>query len=244
MMTNLSEYTIILPTRNESHNIRKFLRSIPESIKLVVVDASKDDTAEIIIEQRCVNTSVIKEYCSVTQARKIGSDFAQTKWLIFTDADIIFAPDYFKKIITYTGYDLIYGPKLSEGDYSVYYKLFSHGQYLIDSLGVPAASGSNCIITKEAYTKSGGFDIELTCNEDSELAWRVKQTGYKALYDPKLVVYATDHRRLEMGMIRKTLHSIIRCSLLYFKLMPQKWCRYDWGYWSGKLKDTAIEDGN
>jgi len=26
--------------------------------------------------------------------------------------------------------------------------------------------------------------------------------------------------------------------------MPQKWCRYDWGYWSGKLKDTAIEDGN
>jgi len=244
MMTNLSEYTIILPTRNESHNIRKFLRSIPESIKLVVVDASKDDTAEIIIEQRCVNTSVIKEYCSVTQARKIGSDFAQTKWLIFTDADIIFAPDYFKKIITYTGYDLIYGPKLSEGDYSVYYKLFSHGQYLIDSLGVPAASGSNCIITKEAYIKSGGFDIELTCNEDSELAWRVKQTGYKALYDPKLVVYATDHRRLEMGMIRKTLHSIIRCSLLYFKLMPQKWCRYDWGYWSGKLKDTAIEDGN
>jgi len=244
MMTNLSEYTIILPTRNESHNIRKFLRSIPESIKLVVVDASKDDTAEIIIEQRCVNTSVIKEYCSVTQARKIGSDFAQTKWLIFTDADIIFAPDYFKKIITYTGYDLIYGPKLSEGDYSVYYKLFSHGQYLIDSLGVPAASGSNCIITKEAYTKSGGFDIELTCNEDSELAWRVKQTGYKALYDPKLVVYATDHRRLEMGMIRKTLHSIIRCSLLYFKLMPQKWRRYDWGYWSGKLKDTAIEDGN
>jgi len=243
-MTNLSEYTIILPTRNESHNIRKFLRSIPESIKLVVVDASKDDTAEIIIEQRCVNTSVIKEYCSVTQARKIGSDFAQTKWLIFTDADIIFAPDYFKKIITYTGYDLIYGPKLSEGDYSVYYKLFSHGQYLIDSLGVPAASGSNCIITKEAYTKSGGFDIELTCNEDSELAWRVKQTGYKALYDPKLVVYATDHRRLEMGMIRKTLHSIIRCSLLYFKLMPQKWRRYDWGYWSGKLKDTAIEDGN
>jgi len=96
MMTNLSEYTIILPTRNESHNIRKFLRSIPESIKLVVVDASKDDTAE---EQRFVNTSVIKEYCSVTQARKIGSDFAQTKWLIFTEADIEFAPDYFKKLL-------------------------------------------------------------------------------------------------------------------------------------------------
>jgi glycosyltransferase involved in cell wall biosynthesis len=244
MMKDLSQFTIILPTRDESHNIRKFLRSVPKKIKLVVVDASRDDTAEIILEERPLYTSVIKEFCSVTEARKIGSEFAQTKWLVFTDADIEFAPDFFDKLITYSGYDLIYGPKLSYGDYSAYYKLFSHGQYLIDSLGVPAASGSNCIITKEAYLKSGGFDIELTCNEDSELAWRVKQSGYKALYDPKLIVYATDHRRLEMGIIRKTLHSIIRCSLLYFRLMPQKWRKYDWGYWSGKLKDPVTEDGN
>lgn len=232
MIKNLNEFTIILPTRNESQNIGKFLRSIPKEIKLVVVDASDDDTAEIISIQRPLNTFVVKDYSSITEARKIGSEFAETKWLIFTDADIEFADNYFDKILNFNGYDLIYGPKLSIGDYSTYYKLFSHGQYIIDSLGVPAASGSNCIITKEAYAKSGGFDVELTCNEDSELAWRVKQSGYKAFYDPKLVVYATDHRRLEMGMIRKTLHSITRCSLLYFNLMPKKWRGYDWGYWS------------
>lgn len=177
MNNNLCDYTIILPTKNESHNIREFLSSIPKGIKLVVIDASDNYTAEIIIQEKPLNTSVIKECCSVTEARKIGSDFAQTKWLIFTDADIEFAPGYFDKILTHCRYDLVYGPKLSEGDYSIYYKLFSHGQYLIDSLGLPAASGSNCIITKEAYDKSGGFDIELTCNEDSELAWRIKQTG-------------------------------------------------------------------
>ncbi len=228
-MKDLVDFTIILPTRDKSHNIRKFLRSVPKNIKLVAVDASRDETAEIILGERPLYTWVIKEFCSVTEARKIGSEFARTKWLVFTDADIEFAPGFFDKLITYSGYDLIYGPKLSNGDYSVYYKLFSHGQYLIDSLGVPAVSGSNCIITKEAYVKSGGFDIELICNEESEFAWRVKQTGYKALYDPKLIVYAADHRRREMGMIRKTLHSIIRCSLLYFRLMPQKWRRYDWG---------------
>ncbi|MEM7008940.1 MAG: glycosyltransferase [Thermodesulfobacteriota bacterium] len=232
MMKNIEEFTIILPTRNEAHNIGKFLKSIPEEIKLIVVDSSEDETAEIIAEQRALNTSVIKELCSVTQARQIGSDFAKTKWLIFTDADIEFAPGYFDKLLEYEGYDLIYGPKLSAGEYATYYKLFSHGQYIIDSIGVPAASGSNCIITKGAYEKSGGFDLELTCNEDSELAWRVKQNGYKPLYDPKLVVYATDHRRLEMGLIRKTLHSITRCSLLYFNLIPRRWRSYDWGYWS------------
>jgi len=232
MTNDLREFTIVLPTRNESQNIGKFLRSIPKDIKLVVVDASTDDTAKIILKERSRNTSVIKDYSSVAQARKIGSEFAQTKWLIFTDADIEFETNYFIKIFNYNEYDLIYGPKLSVGDYSIYYKLFSHGQYLIDSLGVPAASGSNCIITKEAYEKSGGFDIELTCNEDSELAWRAKQSGHKALYDPKLIVYATDHRRLEMGMVRKTLHSITRCSLLYFNLLPKRWRGYNWGYWS------------
>ena len=232
MMKNLSEFSIVLPTRNESENIGKFLKSIPNSIKLIVVDASEDNTAEIINKERPENTWIIKDFCSVTEARKIGSDFAQTKWLIFSDADIEFSSDYFDRIVDYSGYDLIYGPKLSIGDYSRYYKLFSHGQYIIDTLGVPAASGSNCIITKDAYDKSGGVDLELTCNEDSELAWRVKQSGYKAYYDPKLIVYATDHRRLEMGIIRKTLHSITRCSLLYFNLIPRRWRSYDWGYWS------------
>jgi membrane-associated phospholipid phosphatase len=35
-----------------------------------------------------------------------------------------------------------------------------------------------------------------------------------------LVVYAETYRRLERGMIRKTLHSITRCSALYFNLIP------------------------
>ena len=126
MMKNLSEFTIILPTRNESQNIGKFLKSIPNDIKLVVVDASEDNTAEIIHKERPENTWIIKDFCTVTEARKIGSDFARTKWLIFTDADIEFESDYFEKILNFTGYDLIYGPKLSIGDYSIYYKLFSH----------------------------------------------------------------------------------------------------------------------
>lgn len=121
MNNNLCDYTIILPTKNESHNIREFLSSIPKGIKLVVIDASDNYTAEIIIQEKPLNTSVIKECCSVTEARKIGSDFAQTKWLIFTDADIEFAPGYFDKILTHCRYDLVYGPKLSERDYSIYY---------------------------------------------------------------------------------------------------------------------------
>jgi hypothetical protein len=66
--------------------------------------------------------------------------------------------------------------------------------------------------------------------------WRVKRRGYPVLFAPDLIVYARDHRRLEQGTARKTLHSISRCLLLYFNLMPARWRSHDWGYWS-KTRD-------
>ncbi|MGH8581125.1 MAG: glycosyltransferase, partial [Gammaproteobacteria bacterium] len=37
---NLSELTVIVPTRNEEKNIPRFLASVPEAVELIVVDAS------------------------------------------------------------------------------------------------------------------------------------------------------------------------------------------------------------
>jgi hypothetical protein len=79
---------------------------------------------------------------------------------------------------------------------------------------------------------AGGFDPELICNEDSELVWRIKRAGFRLRFAPDVPVYATDHRRLERGLTRKTLHSIFRCLLLYTDLLPSHWRRADWGYWS------------
>lgn len=238
------EITIIVPTRNEERNIRKFLSSVPDSVNLIVVDAGEDGTADIVSSARPHYTKVIRDPGTVTEARKIGADNATTPWLLFTDADVIFHDDYFINLARFEQYDLIYGPKLSLDFYKTYYKWFAYGQYLIHLLGVPAASGSNCLVRKKAYLESGGFDLRLTCNEDSEFAWRVKQTGYKAAYAFNLVVYAGDHRRLDRGMIKKTLHSITRCTALYFDIIPDKWRSYDWGYWSGYNTNRELRNGN
>jgi len=75
-----------------------------------------------------------------------------------------------------------------------------------------------------------GFDPELSCNEDSELAWRIKRAGYRVDFDPKLRGYATDHRTgLNRGVWRKTMHSLLRCLLLYLDLMPSRWRGHDLG---------------
>jgi glycosyltransferase involved in cell wall biosynthesis len=232
MSIKLDDITIILPTLNEERNVGPFLSTIPSSVTLLVVDASEDSTPDLITSLRPKKTLVLRHPGCVTEARQLGAEAAQTPWLLFTDADIIFASDFFERLQKYDGHEVIYGPKLSSDGFQRYYQWFARGQQLLHSVGIPAASGSNLMISRRALMALGGFDLRLVCNEDSEIAWRAKRKGYSTMFASDLVVYARDHRRLELGRIRKTLHSVIRCGLLYFDLMPNGWRSQDWGYWS------------
>ncbi len=228
----LSQLTIIVPTRNEAHNIPAFLSSLPTSATLIVVDASQDATTDLIMTLRPDRTLVIRHSGKITEARQMGAEAARTSWLLFTDADVVFAPDYFERLPIYQNYDALYGPKLSTDFFIRYYQWFGCGQCLLQRLGVPAVSGSNLLVNRRAFMAVGGFDLRLTCNEDSELGWRVQRGGYQIAFAPDLVVYARDHRRLRLGLVRKTLHSLTRCLLLYLNLIPTRWRSRDWGYWA------------
>jgi glycosyltransferase involved in cell wall biosynthesis len=229
MFDNVS---VIVPTRNEAHNILPFMRSIPDPIPLVVVDSSDDDTPNLVKSHRPDNTLLLRRSVRISEARQLGAEAARTGWFLFTDADIIFAPDYFDRLPGALTHDLIYGPKYSADEaYWRYYRWFSRGQGLAHKIGIPAASGSNLLIRREAFFASGGFDLELTCNEDTEIVWRVRRSGYSVHFTPELKVYARDHRRLDRGVIRKTAHSLVRSLLLYFNLMPSRLRGQDWGYW-------------
>jgi glycosyltransferase involved in cell wall biosynthesis len=228
----LDDLTIVVPTRDEAQNIGPFLRSLPDLVSLVVVDASRDETPDLVMQQRPERTQVIRHPGSVTIARQIGAQAATTSWLLFTDADVSFAPTYFRNLQSYGDEDALYGPKRSLGSFTHYYRWFALGQGLSHRLGVPAATGSNLLVRREVFFAIGGFDCSLVCNEDSELGWRIQRRGYRIHFAPDLVVYERDHRRLQQGATAKTLHSLVRCALLYTNLMPSRWRTSDWGYWS------------
>jgi glycosyltransferase involved in cell wall biosynthesis len=241
----LHTVTIIVPTRNEAHNIGPFLDSIPSHLRLIVVDASDDETPHLILTRRPQATQVLCHAANVTEARQIGAEAATTTWLLFTDADITFAPDYFTRLPRYLGlgYGALYGATASQTAYQAYYHWFSRGQALADSFGIPAVSGSNLLIRRDVFQAIGGFDLRLTCNEDSEIGWRVKRQGYWIRFVPQLLVYAHDHRRLvQQGQIGKTVHSLLRCALLWSGLMPPSWRQHDWGYWSNCRHDRLQKD--
>ncbi len=228
----LAQVAVIVPTRNEAANIGEFLRSIPLQLPLVVVDASSDETVAIIQQQRPLHTTIIRHPGNVTTARQVGAEAAQAEWLLFTDADISFAPDYFTNLPAYLHLDAVYGPKQSLDAYAAYYRRFSRGQQWLHQMGIPAVSGSNLLVRRSVLQAVGGFDLSLTVNEDSELGWRIKRQGYQIGFAPDLVVYARDQRRLAYGRLRKTTHTLLRCALLYTGLMPVSWRSHDWGYWA------------
>ncbi|MDH7488200.1 MAG: glycosyltransferase [Anaerolineae bacterium] len=220
---NLDDVTIVLPTKDEAHNIATFLRSLPSQPWLVVVDSSRDCTPEIVAERRPSRTLVVRQQVNVTHARQLGARVAETPWILFTDADVVFGPSYFSHLRRWEGVGAVYGPKASLDVYAGYYSWFARGQRLLHFLGIPAASGSNLLVSREVFWAVGGFDLRLTCNEDSELAFRIARRGFRVCYDRDLVVYERDHRRLRRGVMRKTAHTLVRCSLLYLGLMPEAW---------------------
>jgi glycosyltransferase involved in cell wall biosynthesis len=240
MPISLDTVTVIVPTRNERDNIGAFLASLPPQVSLIVVDASTDNTPDIIGQLRPFNTTVIHQPSNVTEARCIGAEAATTDWLLFTDADVIFDGAYFDRLAeSLLHHDALYGPKLSHNqEYRYYYRLFSWGQQASHAVGIPAVSGSNIAIKRETYHAIGGFDLTLTVNEDSEIGWRLKRRGHRIAFNPAMKVYARDHRRLKRGRTQKTLHSLIRCALLYFNLIPAHQRGDDWGYWATPQKPS------
>ncbi|MGH8612844.1 MAG: glycosyltransferase family 2 protein [Gammaproteobacteria bacterium] len=240
---NLNELTVIVPTRNEEKNIPRFLASVPEAAELIVVDASDDRTVEILKHGRRCGLRILRYYGNISQARQLGADSARTRWLLFSDADIEFPPEYFARVLGHEDDDIVYGPKLSRDFYIGYYQWFARTQRLSHALGLPAACGSNLLVRQQVLHAVGGFDPELACNEDSEFVWRAKRGGFRVTFDPALLVYARDHRRLHRGRWRKTAHSIVRCLTLYFDLLPSRWRRHDWGYWSPLESDADNRRG-
>lgn len=228
------DVTVIAPARNERDNVAPFLASLPADVPLIVVDASEDDTAARILELRPHGTRVERCPGNIPVARQRGAQLAKTPWLLFTDVDVTFDASYFDRLsalalpIDCAG---IVGTKRTLDRFRTYYALFTFGQRLCAWVGIPAATGSDMLLRRDALLACGGFDASLSVNEDSEVMWRCQRAGYRVRFASSLTVFARDHRRLERGVLRKFTHSTLRCLALYLDILPERWKSADWGYW-------------
>ncbi len=231
----LHDLTVVVPTKDEARNVGAFLRSLPPEVALIVVDASRDGTRDRIRALRPARTRIIDCPGDIPRARQRGAEHASTPWLLFTDVDVSFADDYFARLAA-RPVDArcagLVGTKRSRDRFRGYHALFTAGQRLCAWVGIPAATGSNMLLRRDALLACGGFDPALRVNEDSEVMWRCQRAGHAVRFAPELVVFSRDHRRLERGVARKLLHTAARCVALYLGVLPARWRAADWGYWA------------
>jgi hypothetical protein len=98
------------------------------------------------------------------------------------------------------------------------------------------------LVRRSALRAVGGFDPELLVNEDTEMMFRIAKAGYEVLFEPRLTVLATDHRRLEAGLARKVVHGAVRNSALWLDVFGPQLRGSDWGYW-GHAEDRQTSTG-
>jgi glycosyltransferase involved in cell wall biosynthesis len=241
--------SVIVPTKNERRNLPHLLASLPPDVELVVCDASDDGTAELALALRPMHTRAVAAPGTIAAARQRGAELCHGEVLVFTDADVVFSPDYFARLADRFGdarIDAVCGPKLSRDAYATYYRLVALTQRITSGLfSIAGASGSNMVISRAAFRRLGGFRLELRCNEDTELFLRAGRNGLTVAYDHGLIVWATDHRRLRRGLVWKSVHSLVRNALLYVVCTRPRLPRLlekDWGYWGANGRLAARTD--
>ncbi len=238
----LEDLTVVVPTKNEAANVGPFLASLDPRVALIVVDASTDDTRARIAALRPERTRVLEDPGNIPEARQLGLEAAETEWVLFTDADMSFGPDYWsgwQRLRLGPRVGAVQGAKLSADDaFRTYYRLFSFGIRAAAWITVPAGSGSNMIFRRSALLGAGGFDRALTANEDIFALWTVRRAGWRVPYAGGLKVYERDHRRLTQGRARKTLHGWVRPLMLMTGLGAARVRKSSWGYWKDDAPDA------
>ena len=99
---------------------------------------------------------------------------------------------------------------------------FSLGDEKRDLRGRESPLGCNMAVRVEALRRAGGFSPLLGPSpatwgdhEDSDLAWRIRDSGYRLVYEPAAIVdHYPDSERLSPAVIRSRAAAIGRCGYL------------------------------
>ncbi|MDO8663750.1 MAG: glycosyltransferase family 2 protein [Candidatus Wildermuthbacteria bacterium] len=203
--------SVVIPAFNEEKFVGRAIQSLLEqdfnNFEIIVVDNnSTDRTSEVA---RSLGAKVFFEpKQGVGHARQRGFSEARGLIIATTDADTIVPKDWLstivkaferdERLVGFGGLCSLYsGPLLARllARHSLYPfllmdRLFSGGWNLM---------GSNSAIKKEAFLKVGGFNEELTMNEDVEISHRLRKVGRVSI-DSKFWVKASG-RRYSQGLI-------------------------------------------
>jgi len=212
-MNTMSELTIVIPAKNEAKLIPRLLTSLTKqdyskmsSTRVLVADAnSTDGTPEIVRSFRNVlNVSVIPGGMP-SVGRNQGARMAESKYVLFMDADIEPASDSLirdamelaqrKQLQCVTTNILCRGGNLIDRTLYLGNNLF---QYL-SRLHRPFSTGMFMLFDRQRFQELGGFHEQVQFAEDYLLSSQVARSKFGIVRGG---VYTTNRRFQRMGHFR------------------------------------------
>ena len=217
-MGTLGRVVVVIPAHNRRHTVSKAIESVLgqtyRDLQCIVVDnGSSDDTGEVLGTLSESRLTVISEPRPLgpSMARDVGvSAGSGATWVSFLDSDDYWAPDKVERqlnalaqypaakwcatsgVSVDTGIEVRFATRLGWGQPS------AEDQYLVpqnellkllrDDNLIPAG-GSNVLVSRELYKAVGGFDAELSTNEDWDLWLKLAKESPLAYVDVPLVGY-------------------------------------------------------
>lgn len=198
--------SVIVPARNEAAAIEQTLRSLlaqqKVTIEIIAVDDRSTDATGQIMDRiaaedsrlRVIHVDHLPEgWTGKTHAMALAARQSTTQWLLFTDGDILFAPDCLHRALSYAN---------AEADHLVLFPsliLKSFGERMMlsaiqvlsflswrpwkiadpksrDSIGVGAFN----LVRGEVYRSTGGFEaLRMEVLEDLRFGHEVKRQGFR-----------------------------------------------------------------
>ena len=95
-----------------------------------------------------------------------------------------------------------------------------NGQY-DDSIDIFWASGASMFVRSSAYWEAGGLDPDFFAHqEEIDLCWRMKNLGYRIVYQPKSMVFHVGGGSLPQGNPTKTFLNFRNNMMMLYKNLP------------------------
>ncbi|MGA2391721.1 MAG: glycosyltransferase [Candidatus Lustribacter sp.] len=210
-MTDQLQLSVVVPTYNRLDTLRYVIPSLvaqdlrPDAFEVIVADSqSNDGTAEYLAEIARTSPNVRHlpgPYTGRAGARNAGIAAARAALVLFTDADIIAAPDLLARHLARHAKGpgrAVIGCEIQVDSYEEYLRK-SADPAARDSLHPPTRKRltwlyfmtGNCSVRREDLDRVGRFDEAFTGygHEDLELGYRLQHAGVAIEYAPEAVNY-------------------------------------------------------
>jgi len=207
ILSTLLSVSIVVAARNEERNIREALRSLlaldyPQLQLIIVDDRSDDQTGAILDEMATCDprlkivhvTGLPGGWLGKNHALWTGSKLAPGDLLLFTDADVVMAPDTLTRAVNYLQQErldhLAATPEarmpslflnMFGATFGLFFGMFTRPWKAADPRsGCHIGIGAFNLVRAETYRQVGGHEtIALRPDDDLKLGKIIKKSGFR-----------------------------------------------------------------